>query len=111
MPHTLSIVVRADIALDTITLEVSGCLTRDTAWPLEQQIRRARAVDPEAPVEVDLTNLSHADADALEYVRALAEALTDPAYVQRAHVTLVGGSVIDRCSLTTGVDGAPTPSS
>lgn len=74
MSHKISILVRADVGRDTIDLVVSGCLNPDTGDVLAQQIARARALDPAAPISVDLTALEHIDPLALATLRERVEA-------------------------------------
>lgn len=70
MPHKISLLIRADIDLDAIELIATGCLTEQTAPVLLEQIARARMLDPESPIRVDLTGARHIDPSAAARVRA-----------------------------------------
>jgi hypothetical protein len=65
MKHSLSVIIRADVAADEIRIIVRGCVTEQSETALHPILRRALALDPEAPVIVDLRETSHCEATAV----------------------------------------------
>lgn len=79
MSHSISILVRADMDSESITLQVTGCLTLHTRSVLAAQIDKARSLGPAAPIVVDARDAQHVDAIALQLLRSAvdnAEALS-----------------------------------
>lgn len=74
MRHTLSVIVRADVGEDEIRIAVEGCVTDQSESSLHPILRRAQALDPEAPVILDLTQTQHCEHSA---VALLQEAIDD----------------------------------
>ncbi|PWH06423.1 hypothetical protein DEO23_05480 [Brachybacterium endophyticum] len=73
MTHTISILVRADVDSESITLEVTGCLTPRTRDVLAAQIEKARSLGPRGPVVVDARGARHVDPIALQLLRSTAD--------------------------------------
>lgn len=69
MPHKITIRIRADVGMETIELNVSGCLTDTTQQILQRQIGKARTLDPAAPIEVNLIEATHIEPEALDELR------------------------------------------
>ncbi|WP_114855368.1 STAS domain-containing protein [Brachybacterium sp. YJGR34] len=108
MTHKISVLVKADVGRDTIDLYVSGCLNSETANVLAAQISRARALDPAAPILVDLTGTQHVDPTALAQLRATVDAtVVDFARKHLVDVRFVGPSGKESCAAAT--DAATLP--
>ena len=90
MPHKISVLVLADVAREDITLEVSGHLSAETMPTLEGQVRRARALDPAAPVRVDLSAVHAIDTDVHGALYALTESTSTDPFAHGGRVEIVG---------------------
>ncbi|MDN5653973.1 MAG: hypothetical protein L0G46_02630 [Kocuria sp.] len=66
MRHTLSVIVRADVGEDEICIAVEGCVTDQSQTALDSILRRARQLDPDAPVVLDLQRTQHCEASAVD---------------------------------------------
>lgn len=65
MAHTLSVIVQADVGEDEIRIAVEGCVTDRSESSLHPILRRAQALDPEAPVVLDLQKTQHCEHSAV----------------------------------------------
>lgn len=90
MPHKISILVHADVSREDITLEVSGHLSVETMPTLECQVQRARALDPAAPVRVDLSTAHPIDPDVHEALYTLTESTSTDPFAHGGRVEIVG---------------------
>lgn len=73
MKHTLSVIVRADVGEDEIRIDVEGCVTDQSQSALHPVLRRARELDPEAPVVLDLRATQHCEAPAIAMLRRVVD--------------------------------------
>lgn len=69
MRHALSVIVRADVGEGKVHLVVEGCVTDQSQTSLHAIIRRARQLDPQAPVVLDLQGTRHCEASAVDLLR------------------------------------------
>ncbi|APX32350.1 hypothetical protein BH708_06020 [Brachybacterium sp. P6-10-X1] len=65
MRHTLSVIVHADVGEDEIRIAVEGCVTDRSESSLHPILRRAKALDPEAPMVLDLQRTQHCEHSAV----------------------------------------------
>lgn len=100
MRHTLSVIVRADVGEDEIRLAVEGCVTDQSQTALHSIIRRARQLDPEAPVVLDLQQTQHCEASAVDLLRMTIDDL-DPFH---RTVQILLPDPLPECPLLVGAD-------
>lgn len=109
MPHKISVLVRADVARESITLEVSGHLSLQTMPILERHVRRARTLDPAAPVRVDLASTDPIDPVVHSALSALTESAgTEGPFVHGGRVVLVGVPVLSETGSSGVISGEVT---
>lgn len=69
MTREISVLIRADVARETIDVLVRGRLTEETRPVLATQITKARRLDPASAILVDLTATDEIEARSLSLLR------------------------------------------
>lgn len=100
MGHTLSVIVRADVDQNEIRIAVEGCVTDQSQTALHAILRRARQLDPRAPVVLDLQNTRHCDASAVALLRTTIDDI-DPFHRQ---VRILSPDPMPACPMLVGAD-------
>ncbi|WP_152352332.1 hypothetical protein [Brachybacterium subflavum] len=101
MSHKISILVRADVDSEVVTILVTGCLTGATREVLACQIERARLLDPASPLVVDARDAQHVDPIALQLLRSRVDnpADQDTRWHRSVPVRFLVPSPLPRCPL------------
>lgn len=100
MNHTLSVIVRADVGADEIRIAVEGCVTDQSQSALHSILRRARQLDPEAPVVLDLQQTQHCETSAVDLLRTTIDDI-DPFH---RRVWILPPDPMPVCPLMAGAD-------
>ncbi|GAA1487796.1 hypothetical protein [Brachybacterium sacelli] len=100
MKHTLSVIVRADIGEDEIRIAVEGCVTDQSQNALHSVLRRARELDPESPVILDLRATQHCEPSAIALLQMTVDEI-DP-YHRTTHI--LAPDPLPHCAVPVGAD-------